>query len=412
MRILQLFFLLLTVHALPALSEVSPKSIKIKPADVVSGDYFGIQLALDGDVAILNSWKDDRTVGTGEGSLYEFTFNGINWVETEKIEPIESANDDSWGRYIEFKGDHLFSSTVIGLNDDLVKTGSVTVFRNISETWTETDVLFANDGEDRDFFGTGISHEVNRLLIGAYGHDLNVGDEGAVYYFEFENDSWIQKQKLTPQITTEFLWFGRDLVLAGDFAFIGAMGDDELGNRAGAVFIFESINGTWIETGKLLSTNPAENNLFGIHVDYDQGTLIVSELGDDDVINNSGAVYIYELIDGVWRQIDKLKAPDPIEDHYFGTSIAISGNTLIIGADLDDDLAQSSGAAYYYQKSNNEWRLIEKITHRDSGPSESFGGAVATSENRALIGMYAEEGTGAGYIFDLDIIYSNNFEIN
>jgi hypothetical protein len=151
-------------------------------------------------------------------------------------------------------------------------------------------------------------------------------------------------------------YFGRSVAVDGDTAVIGAYGDDGTGSESGAVYVFvrsEDSGGiiTWTQQDKLTVTNGA-NDQFGRSVAVDGNTAVIGAPGYG---SNSGAVYVFVRSEDsggniTWTQQDKLTAGDDdgAAGDYFGYSVAVDGGTAVIGAYGDDDKGSLSGSAYVF----------------------------------------------------------------
>ena len=228
-------------------------------------------------------------------------------------------------------------------DDNAVNSGSVYIYE--LGTWTEQK-LTASDGATADSFGCSVSIDGNYAIVGAYGDDDNGSNAGSVYVYEL--GTWTER-KLTASDGATDDYFGASVSIDGNYAIVGAYGDDDNGSNAGSAYVYEL--GTWTEQ-KLTASDGAEGDQFGYSVSIDGNYAIVGAYGDDDNGSNAGSAYIYQYTDGVWTQKRWVLAHDGSEGDQFGCSVSIDGNYAIVGARNDDDNGSDSGSAYIFPTSN------------------------------------------------------------
>ncbi|WP_424101640.1 LamG-like jellyroll fold domain-containing protein [Moorena producens] len=270
--------------------------------------------------------------------------------------------------------------------------------------------LLATDPEASDEFGRSVAISDNIAIVGACNQDTGGTDPGAAYIFERDSSgTWIQTQKLLASDPEADDNFGRSVAISGNIAIVGANAEDTGGSDAGAAYIFErDSSGTWIQTQKLLASDPEADDRFGYSVAISGNIAIIGASAEDTGGSNAGAAYIFERdSSGTWTQTQKLLASDPEADDNFGRSVAISGNIAIVGANREDTGGSEAGAAYIFERdSSSTWTQTQKLLASDPEADDDFGYSVAISGNIAIVGAYAENTggsyAGAAYIFERD----------
>jgi hypothetical protein len=111
--------------------------------------------------------------------------------------------------------------------------------------------------------------------------------------------------------------------------------------------------------------------------------------------SNAGSAYVFADISGKWTQEAKLTADDGNADAVFGSSVAIWGDMVTIGAYWDDDKGQNSGSAYMYARESGMWNLKKKYVPTDGFPGQVFGSSVAMNSSTAIVGAYGDKENGA-----------------
>ncbi len=279
--------------------------------------------------------------------------------------------------------------------------GSVAIaFPVVGEEIHEFQKIVAGDGALGDEFGYSVSVSGGNSISGAYRDDDNGNNAGAAYLFRQNGlDSWSEVAKLTASDGAPNDWFGSAVGISGHAAVIGARGDDDRGMFAGSAYIFsDDGSGTWSQAAKLIANNGMENDYFGSSVAIDGDTVVVGALNHDGKAFDSGSAYLFRKDNsGVWRRNAELRATDAAQYDHFGSTVAISGDMVLIGA-------SGAEAAYLFRDNGTAgWSQIAKLNASDSVAGDSFGYSVAISGNTAIVGAFADDdhgsGSGSAYIF-------------
>ena len=213
--------------------------------------------------------------------------------------------------------------------------------------WSQQTKLTATDGGASGRFGTSVSLWGESLAVGAYYEDNGAGS-GSTYVFTRSNEVWSLQAKLTAIDSAASDYFGRSVSLSGDSLAIGAYGDDDNGSASGSAYLFIRSNGVWSQQGKVTAADGAEGDQFGYSVSLSGDNLGVGAYGDDDNGESSGSAYLFTRNNGVWSQQSKLTADDGAAIDQFGISISLSGDSLAVAANGDDDNGNASGSAYVF----------------------------------------------------------------
>jgi len=269
--------------------------------------------------------------------------------------------------------------------------------------WLEQKVT-ASDGMANSYFGSAAALNGPTALIGADGDN---SFQGAAYLFTNSNGSWSEGQKLTASDGLAGDEFGYRVALADNTLLVGAFTATVGGNVSqGAAYVFTQSNGTWSESQKLTASDGGLFDNFGASVALDGNTLVVGANGATVGGNAAqGAVYVFTESNGTWTQTQKLTADDGAAYDNFGLSVALKGSTILIGsprAAVGANAAQ--GALYVFTESNGTWSQTQKLTASDGAANDSFGESVDLDGSTALIGAYnatvnGHSLQGAAYIF-------------
>ncbi len=292
-----------------------------------------------------------------------------------------------------------------------------------------------------DLFGFNVEIEGDFMLVGAHGKNqdtlLNFANDrtGIVYaYRKSASGNWDYIQSFRPNDIENGDQFGTSLDIHGEYAIISSYGQNKdengqnpIGNRTGACYIFKrNGNGFWTEQQKIVASDRANNDGFGVSVSMhgDYAVVGANFENEDENGNNfvslAGSAYIFKKqTNETWTQVQKIVASDRAvlsgTGGTFGESVSIAGDYLIVGAssEKNDENDQndlfSAGAAYVFEKNNSDqWTEVQKIVAPDRNPFGAFGIEVAITTN-GYAGVCAEEGNisnstfGTGYIFERDV---------
>jgi len=270
---------------------------KLLASDGAQDDWFGYSVSVSGDTTVIGAYRDDDN-GSDSGLAYIFRFNGSNWVQEAKLLASDGAANDYFGISVGISGD----TAVIGASN-----GSAYIFRFNGSSWVQESKLLASDGA----LGQSVGISGDAAVIGA--------SNGSAYIFRFNGSSWVQESKLLASDGA----LGQSVGISGDAAVIGASGDDDNGEYSGSAYIFRFNGSNWIEEAKLLASDGAAHDSFGISVGIWGDTAVIGAVGDDDNGNDSGSSYIFRFNGSSWVQEAKLLASDGAEDDYFGWSVGI-----------------------------------------------------------------------------------------
>jgi len=277
--------------------------------------------------------------------------------------------------------------------------------------WGEVAILAASDSADGDRFGHSVSISGDTIVVGAYRHDVSYySDCGAAYVFERDaggSDNWGQVAKLMASDGEANDSFGYAVAIDGDTIVVGARGE----NVEGAAYVFVRPPAGWtdgFETAKFKAASPIRNERFGAAVAVSGDTILIGDYNTPGY-EGIGAAYIFEEPPGGWvnaTETAKLTASDGAANDSFGWSVAIDGDRVLVGAPQDDDLGDDSGSAYIFEMPPGGWADMTetvKLTATGGVASDGFGASVSIEGNMALVSLRQNwGGIGAGCVFVFD----------
>ena len=362
-------------------------------------DQFGVTVALSGDLLAVGAWledsaatgidgdQSDNTAGRG-GAVYVFRRDGSIWSREAYLKASNTDAGDEFGISVALSGDtlavgaHLEDSAATGIDGDqgdnaAEDSGAVYVFRRSGISWAQEAYLKASHNGAGDEFGESIALSGDTLAIaarledsaatgiGGDQSDNNATDSGAVYVFRRSGTSWSEEAYLKASNTDAGDLFGESVTLSGDLLAVGASLEDSAA------------------TG----------------IDSDQG---------DNSAADSGAVYVFRRSGTNWTQEAYLKSSNTDANDNFGVTVAMSGDTLAVGARLedsaatgidgnqDDNAAEDSGAVYVFRRSGTNWIREAYLKASNSNAGDDFGQSMALSGDTLAVDARLEDGAATG----------------
>lgn len=273
-----------------------------------------------------------------------------------------------------------------------------------ASSWTEVHKLVASDGGADASFGIATAISGDRILVGALYADVGAAtNAGEAYVFARSGSSWIEEARLTAFDAAANDEYGTGVTLVGDTAVIGSPRTNGVGGDSGAVYVYTRSGATWTLQQKIVPVDSAAGDAFGRAVALEGDTLVVGADGDDEGGVDSGSAYVFVRVGTTWTQQAKLIATDGQAGDSAGRSVALSNDTAIVSAHEDDDNGGGSGAAYAWVRSGSTWTQHWKFSPSAPGNNDRFGRSVAIVGETAVMSAYQhDEGAvdaGAAYVF-------------
>ena len=386
---------------------------KLTANDGATNDHFGESVSISDETVIVGASGDDIGGNTDQGSAYIFIRNGADWTQQTKLFANDGSANDRFGGNVAIAGE----TVIVGTSGDDIGgntgQGSAYIFVRVGANWTLQQKLTANDGAVTDAFGNSVAIVGDTVVVGAYFDNIGGNtNQGSAYIFVRNGATWTQQTKLVANDGAVSDHFGYSVAITGSTVVIGARTDD-IGTNfdQGSAYIYQNIGGTW-QSQKQVASDGATNDRFGTSVAVSNDTAVVgAPLEDTGAFTDSGAAYVFVKIDGTWTQQTKLLSTTPGSGDKFGTSVAISGDRIIVGAPEDDNgINPNQGAAFIFVRSGTNWVPQPKLTASDGATSDNFGISVSISGTRAIVGAHldnvgANSDQGSAYIF---VIGTNN----
>lgn len=330
------------------------------------------------------------------------------------------------------------------LDNSATNSGAVYVFAHSGGIWSQQAYLKASNTQNEDRFGISVAADGDTMAVGALYEDSSATgvdgnqldnsapDSGAVYIFVRNGGIWSQQAYLKASNTGANDYFGRSVALLGNTLIVGAYGEgsnatgvngnqaDNSAQSSGAVYVFTRSGTTWSQQAYLKASNTDGGDLFGWSVALSGETLVVGAYGEDSFArgvngnqaNNSssysGAAYIFARFGTTWSQQAYLKASNTGWQDEFGYAVAVSGDTVVVGAhwessnatgingNQENDNADKSGAAYVFVHNGSTWNQQAYFKSSNSNILDQFGHSITIFGDTIVVGAFGEDSNAAG----------------
>lgn len=364
---------------------------------VGSSTGFGLSCSMDGDIASVGSPSNP-----GAAFVFERSTSG-SWIRLTTI-GTGAAPFDYFGGAVSVSGSTV---AVAARNDDDLgaDSGSALVFELVE--WEEIANISSSDVAAYDSFGYATAISGDTLVIGASSDDDGGSKSGSAYVFSRDTggaDNWGQVAKITASDGATKDFFGSAVTISGDTIAVGAHRDDHVATVAGSVYVFERNQGgsdNWGQVAKIIASAPAASEFFGFSVSLDLDTLVVGERHSNTFAVRGGSAYVFERDAGGtnnWGQVREITGTDSAAFDGFGHSVAVWGDTLAVGAHADDDAGSKSGSAYVFDRDSgglDNWGQVAKLTAIDGAARDEFGFSIAISGDDIVVGSPFDDDTGS-----------------
>ena len=363
---------------------------KLVAADAVPAGSFGSHVAVSGDTAVVGA----AAAGDSPGSAYVFVRSGTTWVQQAELTPADDTAP-AFGSSVALAGD----TVVIGagadspVDDDV---GSAYVFLRSGITWAMQARLTADDAATHAF-GARVALSGDTAAIAA-GPDGREGPgAGSVYVFARSGTAWTQQAKLTTDDSVAGDRFGVSVALADDTVVIGSAANSATGPGPGYAHVFVRAGTAWAQQARLAAPELGPGSAFGDAVATTAETAVIGAPG-------AGSAVVYARSGTTWTQQATLVSADATAGDAFGSAVALSGERALVGAPSGVGAAAAApGSAYAFARSGQAWSQATELVASDAAARDGFGSSVALSGTTALIGARGDAGgtlAGSVYVFE------------
>ncbi|TDU66522.1 FG-GAP repeat protein [Prosthecobacter fusiformis] len=413
------------------------------------GDCFGWSVAVSGDTVVVGAREEDSSTpgvngtpnenASNSGAAYVFVRSGSTWSQQAYLKAAQVTMNDQFGDSVAVSGDtvvvgaYLEDGSTPGINgmpDELVgNSGAAYVFVRSGTEWSQQAYLKAAQVTGGDYFGASVAVSGDTVVVGATQEDSSTPgvngtpDEsasasGAAYVFVRSGTEWSQQAYLKAAQVTGDDYFGFSVAVSGDTVVVGAYQEDgstpgvngtpnEGASASGAAYVFVRSGSTWSQQAYLKAAQVSASDQFGFSVAVSGDTVVVGAREEDsstpgvngtpdESASASGAAYVFVRSGTEWSQQAYLKAAQVTASDYFGFSVAVSGDTVVVGAYQEDggtpgingtpnELASGSGAAYIFT-GLGPVAPVPAVTGVDIASGSTAGGTTVTITGTGFTG--------------------------
>jgi FG-GAP repeat len=381
---------------------------KFFPSDANASDSFGVSVAIDGNTAVVGAYQNDSN-GSDCGAAYVYELSGSQWIEKQKLVGSDGSAGDKFGRSVAVEGDTI----VVGSYYDDNK-GSAYVFSRVDANWVECQKLVAPDAASGDRFGCSVAIDNNTIVIGAYGDD---GQAGSASVFVRNDSNWVFQQKLTASDAESADFFGYSVAIDNNIIIIGAPKDDYSSVAdIGSAYLYQRQGATWLEQSILRASDGGSSHYFGFSVALDANWAVIGAYeGDTNVVSGAGAAYVFSRTGANWVERQKLfDANDPCYGEDFGWAVAIKNDTILIGCPYDFVDGDKTGSVFEFVRTDTNWIQSDRLAAGDADTNDRFGSSLALSGCHIIIGapnnINNDKLTGSAYIFNENDTVTGDFD--
>ncbi len=371
----------------------------IKASNTDGGDFFSWSVAVSGDTVVVGADREDSNnagingnqndnSATSSGAAYVYTRNGRTWHQQAYLKASNANVGDRFGVSLAISGDTMVvgaaleDSNANGVNgnqndDSATASGAAYIFTRNGMQWSQQAYLKASNSGEGDLFGASVAISGDVVVIGAALEDSNAtgvnGDEndnsadntGATYVFVRDGTQWSQQAYLKASNSGSGDLFGTSVAVDGNKIVVGAFGED--------------------------------SNTTGVNGDENDNSAV-----------DSGAVYVFTRNGTQWNQQAFLKASNSDNLDQFGSSVGISGDTVIVGAPLEDSNAigvngnqndnsvARAGAAYVFTVKGTDWSQQAYLKASNNEAGDEFAATTSFTGDTLVVGAYPEDSNARG----------------
>jgi hypothetical protein len=355
------------------------------PAADPASEAFGEGIALSGNTLVVSA----PPRAEDGGAVYVYVRSGEDWVLQARLLPGGGPSGLAFGVAVALDGDTLAIGQPARLGaTGYPNAGGVLVYARVGDTWSLQADLQLENGNDNDLFGWSVALEGDALII---GKPQPAGSPtGAAYVYTRMGAVWTLQAELRADDPQASAAFGSGVAISGNQVLVGAAQWDsqDVGLDVGAVYAFTRSGDSWSSQGKLETPGVSPGALLGMTIALKGDTAIVGDrLHTTDAGPGAGLVYVYARNADGWHLHSVLEPDDAAEGQTFGSGVALTENAILISAPMGRSFqVDGSGAAYLFVRSQGQWLQQAKLQDESPARFRGFGSRVAlTGETAAVL---------------------------
>ena len=384
------FGFLVVVSLITASLRAQDFEVRLTSDHANAHDRFGGAVSIDGERLLISAINSEvAPYFTDVGRVYVFERTATAWSEVDRLEPSDPHHEVAFGRCVALEGD----TAIIGApfaHHSGAATGAVYVFERESSGWVQRSKLIGSRAQDLDRFGESLDLDGTRLAIGSPDDDAAGDDVGAVYLFERTAGGW--KEQSIVESPGAFVGgrFGSAVAIEGETLAISAPWHSTALPRSGVVQLYSwsdsGSSATWEHELQLEPATPAAHQNFGRTLALEGDTLVVGTPGAQANGPFSGKITIVEREGGVWGEATDLTPQGCVAYDRFGSSLSLRGQRLAVGAPGDASTIEAGGQVWLYERTGSTWLQLNRFGVLSTAPAASSGQSCRLTEHRLIVG--------------------------
>jgi hypothetical protein len=429
----------------------------LKAHDHAYGDSFGYNLAVDGSHILFGAPnKDDKSVNDGAAYLFDtvplnklYTYTAqMNFTLPENYdqsldvrsalsayadEIVYSLNGEDTSYFSLQSDNKLVFNTLpdyevpldnggdnnytlqLNISDNLNHEAVIDIYINIFDRYyMHTDTIF--NGLYYDGYGAQAAMD-SQYIVTAVDEQIDEDLVRNSYLYKKEADTLVQIARLESNASNTSS-YGSSVDIEGDYIIVGAQDDEVNGTASGSAYLFKRNSDTYNDVSWLTRLYPEDNasdDDFGNSVSISGDYIAIGAKSKHTTVPYDGSVYVYKRTSdeiNATTLIATLTSPDSEESSYFGYSVSISGDYILVGEPYREmNTTYDAGAAYVFKRhsdESNQTLLIAAIQAQDLAAYDNFGLSVSIENNYFAVGAPGDDGGGAAYIYKINSDNTND----
>jgi len=317
------------------------------------------------------------------GAALSASSSAAQQIEFDKLLPPNPVNINGFGTWTDVDGDLLAVGAV-----NIAPNGALYLFERSGSAWTFSESI--PTPRDADLFGRPVALDGDMLIVGDSSNDNVNTNAGASYAYRKTPQGWSLVEKLVDPAGAPTASFGVRMDLRFPLLGVAVAGGHGVTQSSGKAIVYRWDGQAWAIEATLIPSQGGFGWVFGssvaIHESLD--LIVVGAENESPGIGSQGAAYVFVRYGSEWIEEARLNDPHGAGGQQFGQDVSLHGSTLLVGADGDDDLAMSSGAAWFFERRGTEWTPAQKIYPSNPFPQQRFGNTVDVNGDTAIISSY------------------------
>jgi hypothetical protein len=373
---------------------------RLTPGDAPANAQYGRSVAMDGDLVAVGMGGDGAV-----GAVYLYRRQGMAYIPEATLTAPDATPGAEFGRTVAIQGNLVIVGARFAQAGSLSKAGAVYVFRKHAGSWEPGEKITSPAPSNEDNFGRALAIQGDTLVVTARKENLGASDVGAAYVYRRQGGSWTFQEKLEAGDPAPGAYFGQSVALSGDLMAVGARNADPAG--AGGFYLFRRDGDGWAGAAKVTPPDGKKNDQYGFCIAISGNTIAVGARRADTGTTkpDAGAVYVYTMTDGGVVPVARLTPGDAEAGDEFGQSVAFAGDVLAVGAWKDDVGGNAGqGSISLFSRAGGSWIEAGRVVASDGRAGDEFGYSLAGFGNRLVTGAHTADvisaDDGAAYVLE------------